>query len=139
MFGHTKNKSGGGYVVVCQCVCDTVCLPKNCCLLKNLGALMFKIGKFWCCYQTIFGVEYKLGRQSVLEILYTVEINYWVWTTIEICIQKDNISYRCMVKDWRKCRNYSKKCQRFSEEPVAVFLRHRDAIWSRVSMVMLAV
>ena len=64
---------------------------------------MFKIGKFWCCYQTIFGVEYKLGRHSVLEILYTVEINYWAWTTIEICIQKDDISYRCMVNDWRKC------------------------------------
>ena len=85
---------------------------------------MFKIGKFWCCYQTIFLVEYKLGRQSVLEILYTVETNYWAWTTTKICIQKDDISYRCMVDDWSKCRNYSKECQHFSEEPAAVFLWH---------------
>ena len=32
--------------------------------------------------------KYKLGRQSVLEILYTVEITYWAWTTIYICIYK---------------------------------------------------
>ena len=43
---------------------------------------MFKMGKFWCCYQTILEVEYKNGRQSVLEILYMVEIMYRVWMTI---------------------------------------------------------
>ena len=43
---------------------------------------MFKIEQFWCHYQTVFGVKYKLGWQSVLEIVYTVEIKYWVWTTI---------------------------------------------------------
>ena len=59
----------GVFVILFAC-------QKIVCLLKNLGALMFKIGKFWCCYQTGFGVEYKLARQSALEILYTVEINY---------------------------------------------------------------
>ena len=63
----------GVFVILFAC-------KKIACLLKNLGggggAIMFKIGKFWCCYQTVFGVEYKLGRQSVLEIVYTVEIKY---------------------------------------------------------------
>ena len=44
-----------------------------------------------------------------------------------------------VVDDWRKCRHYPKGYQRFSEEPANVFLWHWDAIWSRVSMVMLAV
>ena len=39
MFGYTKNKSGGGYIVVCQCVCDTVYLPKNCLLTEKFGGL----------------------------------------------------------------------------------------------------
>ena len=56
---------------------------KNCLLTEKFGGYNVQnIGKFWCCYQTVFGIEYKLGQQSVLEIVYTVEIKYWVWTTI---------------------------------------------------------
>ena len=58
------------FVILFACK-KIVCLP------KNLWAIMFKIGQFWCCYQTIFGVEYKLGQQSVLKVLCTVEIKYW--------------------------------------------------------------
>ena len=54
---------------------------KNCLLTEKFRGYTFKIGNFWCCYQTIFGVEYKLRQQSVLENVCTVEIKYWVWTT----------------------------------------------------------
>ena len=86
VWAHTDclTKSSGRDTVACQCVCDTVAYKKNCLLTEILwGAIMFKMGNFWRCYQTFLEVEprkYKLGRQSVLEILYTVEITckYWV-------------------------------------------------------------
>ena len=39
VWAHTDclNKSGGGNVVACRCVCDTVCLPKNCLLTEKFG------------------------------------------------------------------------------------------------------
>ena len=56
------------YVVVCRCVSDIACLEKIC-LLEKIFGLMFKVGKFWCCYQAVSDVEYKLGQQSVLDII----------------------------------------------------------------------
>ena len=60
--------------------------------------MMFIMGKFWCCYQAILEVEYKLGRQSVLEI-------HTHHTQSRLCtgcgrqfrfafMQEDDISYR---------------------------------------------
>ena len=42
MFEHNSdclNKSGDRYFIACQCVCDTVCLEKNCLLTEKFGGL----------------------------------------------------------------------------------------------------
>ena len=77
-WAHTDclNKSGGGYVLFVGVFVILFDCKKLFAYWKIWGAIMFKIGKFWWCYQTVFGVEYKLGRQSVLEIVYIVEIKY---------------------------------------------------------------
>ena len=54
-----------------------------------------------CCYQTIFEVEYNLGRQSVYvsEILYTIELVLGIDDNIDLhlYIQEDDISYRWLM------------------------------------------
>ena len=47
---------------------------KIACSLKNLGGYNVQNRQILVLLSNRFGVEYKLGRQSVLEIVYTVEI-----------------------------------------------------------------
>ena len=66
VWAHTEclNKSGG---IVCQCVIQIIYCYSNviqCYVMFNTMLMLFKKEK------------YKLGRQSVLETLYTVEIKY---------------------------------------------------------------
>ena len=77
-----------------------VACKKIVCLLKNFwqGAYNVQNRQIWCCYQAVFGVECKLGQQSVLEIVYTIEIKYCMSACGRqfrfVFTQEDDILYR---------------------------------------------
>ena len=109
---------------------------------------MFKIEKFWCRYQTIFGVVIKpfLGLNTNLD-----DNLYWrLYTRLRLStgfgrqfrfgfIQEDDLSYRRSTIGESADTTQKGVSALAKNHAATVFLWQRDAVWSKVFMVMLAV
>ena len=98
-------------------VCDTVCLQKNFLVTEKFwGAIIFKMGKFCCCYQTIFEIEYTLGWYW----------KFYTWSRLSTgCrrqfrfafVQEDDISHRWSMIRESADTTHAKGHRHFSKEP----------------------
>ena len=93
----------GVFVILFAC-------QKIVCLLKNLGSfnvqnrqiLVLLSNWFWGWIQTWMTI-------CIEDSIHSRDYNYWAWTTIEICIQKDDISY---TGAWSTIRESAKTTQK---------------------------